>query len=120
MSAARQRPLRRMTYTPVAPMSAGAPVARCPSNEPESSGDGGGTANAASDNDEQGDTVTIGFSAPAADHGWMAGITEAARQVDDEYDDVELNDAEGTNDVGAQISQVETFINDGVDALVLL
>jgi ribose transport system substrate-binding protein len=119
MSAARQRPFRRMTYTAVALMSAGALVAGCTSNEPESSGDGGGNA-AASDNDEQGDTVTIGFSAPAADHGWMAGITEAARAVDDEYDDVELVVAEGTNDVGAQISQVETFINDGVDAIVLL
>jgi ribose transport system substrate-binding protein len=120
MSAARQRPFRRLSYTAVALLSAGALVAGCTSNEPESSGDGGGTANAASDNDEEGDDVVIGFSAPAADHGWMAGITEAARQVDEEYDDVELRVAEGTNDVGTQISQVETFINDGVDAIVLL
>ena len=118
MSAARQRPFRRMTYTAVALMSAGALVAGCTSNEPESSGDGGNAA--ASDNDEEGDNVVIGFSAPAADHGWMAGITEAARAVDEEYDDVELRVAEGTNDVGTQISQVETFINDGVDAIVLL
>ena len=119
MSAARQRPFRRLTYTAVALMSAGALVAGCTSNEPESSGDGGGNA-AASDNDEEGDNVVIGFSAPAADHGWMAGITEAARAVDEEYDDVELRVAEGTNDVSTQISQVETFINDGVDAIVLL
>ncbi len=119
MSAARLRPFRRVSYTAVALISAGALVAGCTSNEPESSGDSG-TANAASDNDEEGDTVRIGFSAPAADHGWMAGITEAARQVDEEYDDVELIVAEGTNDVSAQISQVETFINDGVDAIVLL
>jgi len=119
MSAARQRPFRRMTYTAVALMSAGALVAGCTSNEPENSGGGGGNA-AASDNDEEGDNVVIGFSAPAADHGWMAGITEAARAVDEEYDDVELRVAEGTNDVGTQISQVETFINDGVDAIVLL
>ncbi len=58
MSAARQRPFRRMTYTAVALMSAGALVAGCTSNEPESSGDGGGT-NAASDNDEEGDNVVI-------------------------------------------------------------
>lgn len=120
MSAARQRPFRRVSYTAVALLSAGALVAGCTSNEPESSGDGGGTANAASDNDEEGETVRIGFSAPAADHGWMAGITEAARQVDEEYDDVELIVAEGTNDVSTQISQVETFINEGVDAIVLL
>ena len=81
---------------------------------------GGGGNNAASPNDEAGDTVTIGFSAPAADHGWMAGITEAARAAAEEYEDVDLQVAEGTNDVSAQISQVETFINDGVDAIVLL
>ena len=27
----------------------------------------------------EGDTVTIGFSAPAADHGWMGAITSAAQ-----------------------------------------
>jgi ribose transport system substrate-binding protein len=50
----------------------------------------------------------------------MAGITEAARAAAEEFGDVELTVAEGTNDVGTQISQVETFINDGVDAIVLL
>ncbi|MET0931132.1 MAG: substrate-binding domain-containing protein, partial [Aeromicrobium sp.] len=72
------------------------------------------------DNDKSGDTVTIGFSAPAADHGWMGAITKAAVAQADEYDDVELKVAEGTNDVNLQISQVETFINDKVDAIVLL
>ena len=36
------------------------------------------------------------------------------------YSDVELKSAEGTNDANQQISQVETFINDKVDAIVLL
>lgn len=99
-------------------------LAACTSND---SGDddndetsGGTSAAAAGSNDESGDTVVIGFSAPAADHGWMGSITESAQTVADEYDDVELRVAEGTNDVSVQISQVETFINDGVDAIVLL
>lgn len=75
---------------------------------------------AAGGNDEAGDTVTIGFSAPAADHGWMAAITENVRALQDQYEDLDLQIAEGTNDVNQQISQVETFINDGVDAIVLL
>ncbi|UOY01716.1 substrate-binding domain-containing protein [Blastococcus sp. PRF04-17] len=107
--------------TAVAFVGAGALVAGCTSNEPENQGSGGGGGgNAASSNDETGDTVVIGFSAPAADHGWMAGITEAARAEAENYEDVELRVAEGTNDVNTQISQVETFINDGVDAIVLL
>ena len=122
MSAARQRPYRRLMTTAVALVGAGALVTGCTSNEPESSsseGDGGG-GGAVSANDDPGDTVTIGFSAPAADHGWIAGITESAQAEADKYEDVEFRIAEGTNDVSTQISQVETFINDGVDAIVLL
>jgi ribose transport system substrate-binding protein len=77
-------------------------------------------AAAAGSNDEEGETVTIGFSAPAADHGWMAAITNNVRELADDYPDLDLQIAEGTNDVNLQISQVETFINDGVDAIVLL
>ena len=29
-------------------------------------------------NDEPGDKIIIGFSAPAADHGWMGSITKSA------------------------------------------
>jgi len=84
----------------------------------DSSGDA--PAAAASGNDEEGDPVTIGFSAPAADHGWMGAITQNVRDLAEEYPDIDLQVAEGTNDVNLQISQVETFINDGVDAIVLL
>src|SRR3954449_5615995 len=82
---------------------------------------GGGTSQAAAgSNDDAGDKVVIGFSAPAADHGWMGSITQSAKDVAAQYDDVELRVADGTNDVNLQISQVETFINDKVDAIVLL
>ncbi|MEP7112828.1 MAG: substrate-binding domain-containing protein [Ilumatobacteraceae bacterium] len=74
----------------------------------------GGTAAAS------GKKVVIGFSAPAADHGWMAAITNSAKATAGRYDDIDLRVAEGTNDVNLQISQVETFINEGVDAIVLL
>src|SRR5690349_12014745 len=82
------------------------------SSDDDSSDDAKGgatTAAAAGSNDETGDTVTIGFSAPAADHGWMGSITASAKAEADKYDDVDLKVAEGTNDVNLQISQVETF-----------
>jgi len=98
-------------------------LAACTSND-SGGGDeklGGGTSQAAAgSNDDSGDKVVIGFSAPAADHGWMGSITASAKKVAGQYDDVELRVAEGTNDVNLQISQVETFINDKVDAIVLL
>jgi len=71
-------------------------------------------------NDETGDTITIGFSGPAADHGWLGAINSSAIAEAAKYPDIELIVAEGTNDANLQISQVETFINDGVDAIVLL
>jgi ABC-type sugar transport system substrate-binding protein len=96
-------------------------VTGCTSNEPESSsGDDGGAQNAASSNDDTGETVTIGFSGPAADHGWLAAINSSAVAEAEKYDDIELQTAEGTNDPSQQIAQVETFINNDVDAIVLL
>ncbi|MFP7762319.1 substrate-binding domain-containing protein [Marisediminicola sp. LYQ134] len=71
-------------------------------------------------NEESGDTVVIGFSGPAADHGWLGAINSAALAEAEKYDDIDLRVAEGTNDANLQISQVEGFINDGVDAIVLL
>lgn len=79
---------------------------------------GGSTADAGSGGSDG--TVTIGFSGPAADHGWLGAINTAAIAEADKYSDVDLIVAEGTNDANLQISQVETFINDGVDAIVLL
>src|SRR5690606_32318729 len=98
-------------------------VAGCTSNEPQTEDDGGDDAAQAAPagaNDEPGETVTIGFSAPAADHGWMGAITTAAQEEADRFEDIDLQVAEGTNDVNVQISQVEQFINDGVDAIVVL
>jgi ribose transport system substrate-binding protein len=97
-------------------------VAGCTSNTPEedSSSEGSDAAKAVSANDDPGTKVTIGFSGPAADHGWLAAINSSALDEAKKYSDVELKTAEGTNDANLQISQIETFINDKVDAIVLL
>ena len=71
-------------------------------------------------NEAEGDTITIGFSGPAADHGWLGAINTAALAEAAKYPDIDLQVAEGTNDANLQITQVEGFINDGVDAIVLL
>ncbi len=116
------RPRRRRTLAAAAVLSV-AFLTACTSNAPAEEDEGGGgdtAAQAVSDNDEAGEQVVIGFSAPAADHGWMGAITSAAEAEAENYEDVELRVAEGTNDVNLQISQIEQFINDGVDAIVLL
>jgi ribose transport system substrate-binding protein len=98
-------------------------LAACTSNTPEAEENTNNNAPqgaAAGKNDEPGQKVRIGFSAPAADHGWMGAITKATQAEAKKFSDVELIVAEGTNDVNLQISQVETFINQKVDAIVLL
>ncbi|NOL45941.1 substrate-binding domain-containing protein, partial [Kribbella sandramycini] len=94
-------------------------LAACTSNTPEAEKNNAPAtqAVAAGKNDEPGKKVKIGFSAPAADHGWMGAITKATQAEAKKYSDVELLVAEGTNDVNLQISQVETFINQKVDAI---
>jgi len=103
-------------------------VTGCTSNTPEptnasggggNSGNGGG-ADTVSSNDEPGETVTIGFSGPAADHGWLAAVNSSAIAEAENFEDVKLLTAEGTNDASLQISHIENFINQQVDAIVLL
>ncbi|MDO8142948.1 substrate-binding domain-containing protein [Isoptericola sp. 178] len=122
---ARMNRRQRMLGIPAALAASALLLTGCVSNEPaeeesEASSEEGGGSTAVSDNDEAGEEVVIGFSAPAADHGWMGAITSAAEAEAENYDDVDLRVAEGTNDVNVQISQIEGFIADGVDAIVLL
>lgn len=88
---------------------------------------GNSTANTANTNvkpsgsgTKPGKHVTIGFSAPAADHGWTGAISTNAQDQAKRYSDVTLQATASTNDVNAQIAAVQTLINKKVDALVIL
>jgi ribose transport system substrate-binding protein len=94
-------------------------LASCTSNESSDTG----TSNAkqvGGDNAQPGKPITMGFSAPAADHGWIGAITKNAAAQAKEFSEVTFKATEGTNDVNLQISQVETLINDKVNVLVIL
>ncbi len=102
-------------------IGATAVLAGCTSNEtPNAGATNAAVAGTSGANSQPGKAVTIGFSAPAADHGWMAAMTKNARAQAAEFSDVTLKATEGTNDVNQQIAQVETLINDKVDVLVIL
>jgi ribose transport system substrate-binding protein len=105
-------------------LGAGAALSACTSNSAASSSSassqGATAAGNSSGNDAPGKHVTIGFSAPAADHGWIGAITTNAKTQAGKYSDVTLQAVEGSNDVNQQISQVQTLIDKKVDALVIL
>ena len=52
----------------------------CTSNASESDSGSNAEPQAVSANDDPGETVTIGFSGPAADHGWLAAINSSAQE----------------------------------------
>src|SRR5262249_37643741 len=79
---------RRRMLLGGAAVGAGALLAGCTSNETNS--DTGQTKVAQGNNAAPGQTVTIGFSAPAADHGWIRAITDNAKSQAGKYSDVKL------------------------------
>ncbi|MFK4759558.1 substrate-binding domain-containing protein [Microbacterium sp. ZW T5_45] len=95
-------------------------MAGCTSDGSETEEDAGAQGTTSEENTASGDTVVIGWSGPEADHGWLGAINSGAINAAESFDDVELRQAEGTNDASQQIAAVEQFINEGVDAIVLL
>ncbi|MDP9181798.1 MAG: substrate-binding domain-containing protein [Actinomycetota bacterium] len=67
-----------------------------------------------------GKKVKIAFSAPAADHGWMAAITKNAKAQAAKYKDVEFISTEGAADAAAQVAQIESLIARKPDVLIIL
>ncbi|OUC99455.1 sugar ABC transporter substrate-binding protein [Streptosporangium minutum] len=118
-----ERVARRGFLVGGAVIGAGALVTACTGNTPapEAAASGAAPAPAATGgNDAPGDKVVIGFSAPAADHGWIAAIAKNAEAAAKQYTDVEFKPVEPTNDINAQISAVESLIAAKVAALVIL
>ncbi|MEP6481557.1 MAG: substrate-binding domain-containing protein, partial [Rhodoglobus sp.] len=115
MLGAKKRRLHLFIATGTAILLAGS-IAGC------TAGGGGGSIEPTNNtgNGNSGKQITIGFSGPAADHGWLGAINSGAIAEAAKYPDITLKVAEGTNDANLQISQVESFINDKVDAIVLL
>ena len=96
-------------------------LAACTSNEnapttaQTKGADSGTNPNAAA-----GKQVTIGFSAPAADHGWIAAITNNAKAQAGAYADVTFKQVEAGKDAAAQRAVLDTLIAEKPDVIVLL
>ncbi|MEU5881870.1 substrate-binding domain-containing protein [Spirillospora sp. NPDC047279] len=101
-------------------IGAGALTAGCTSNDEKDPAPAAQVGNAGGDNDKPGKQVTIGFSAPAADHGWIGAIAKNAQAAAKQYSDVTYKPVEPTNDINQQISAVESLISQKVGVLVLL
>ena len=109
---------RRLLFGGAA-VGAGVLLAGCTSNETEPTA-AQTKAAAAGGNAEPGKKVVIGFSAPAADHGWIAAITNNAKAQAQAYSDVEFKSVEAGADAAAQRAALSTLISQKPDVIVLL
>ncbi|MGN9809003.1 substrate-binding domain-containing protein [Micromonospora sp. BQ11] len=109
---------RRLLFGGAA-VGAGVLLAGCTSNE-DSPTAAQTKAAAAGANSEPGKRVVVGFSAPAADHGWIAAITNNAKAQAAAYSDVEFKTVEAGADAAAQRAALSTLISQKPDVIVLL
>ncbi|MEV1288801.1 substrate-binding domain-containing protein [Micromonospora sp. NPDC049679] len=111
---------RRRLLLGGAAVGAGALLTACTSNEssPQSAQTKG--ADGANPNAAAGKKVVVGFSAPAADHGWLAAITNNAKSQAAAYSDVEFKSVEAGADAAAQRAAIDTLIAQKPDVIVML
>ncbi len=66
-----------------------------------------------------GDVITVGFAQTGSESGWRSANTESMKAAFSEENGFELIFNAADNDPAAQISAVRSFINQGVDAIVI-
>ena len=81
-----------------------------------SEGDGAGTTEASGDS---GEMITVGFAQTGSESGWRSANTESMQAAFSEENGFELVFNAADNDPAAQIAAVRSFINQGVDAIVI-
>ncbi|MEV6306451.1 substrate-binding domain-containing protein [Actinoplanes sp. NPDC051861] len=109
---------RRRVLFGGAAVGAGALLTACTSNDTANNAQV--NTNASNDNAAPGTKVVIGFSAPAADHGWIAAITNNAKAQAEQYSDVELKLTEAGSDAAAQRAAISTLIAEKPSIIVML
>ncbi|XVU27031.1 substrate-binding domain-containing protein [Actinoplanes sp. CA-054009] len=112
---------RRRVLFGGAAVGAGALLTACTSNTPENNAQVNTNTDAsANPNAAPGQKVVIGFTAPAADHGWIAAITNNAKAQAAAYPDVEFKPVEAGADAAAQRAAISTLISQKPTVIVML
>jgi ribose transport system substrate-binding protein len=112
---------RRRILFGTAAVAGGAALTACTSNTPSENTQINTDQNTdANPNAAPGTKVVIGFSAPAADHGWVAAITSNAKAQAAAYKDVELKSVEAGADAAAQRAAISTLIAQKPNVIVML
>ncbi|AGL15174.1 substrate-binding domain-containing protein [Actinoplanes sp. N902-109] len=111
---------RRRVLFGGAALGTGVALAACTSNAPSENTQINSQQQTTDENAASGRKVVIGFSAPAADHGWVAAITNNAKAQAGAYSDVEFRSVEAGADAAAQRAALSTLIAQKPTVIVLL
>ena len=86
-------------------------TAGCGSSDDSSDGDSGGGGGD--------DTIKVGFAQTGSESGWRSANTESMKKAFSSENGFDLVFNAADNDTAAQIAAVRSFINQGVDAIVI-
>ncbi|MEH6650368.1 MAG: substrate-binding domain-containing protein [Motiliproteus sp.] len=68
----------------------------------------------------QADTLVIGAPMPTFADKWLSYLFEGVREFDEQHDDVVIKMTDANEDTSRMLNDVENFIDDGVDALLVV
>jgi ribose transport system substrate-binding protein len=91
----------------------------CQGGNTSTAGSTAGTSGSGATAPKSGKRFVVGISIPAADHGWTAGLKYWAEQSAKQYPEIDWH-IQDAKEPGEQISQLENFQTQGVDALVIV
>ncbi len=112
---------RRRLFAVGSAVGAGVLLTACTGNDSNDSNTNNQTVNNnQGDNATPGKAIKVGFSAPAADHGWIAAITANAEAQAKRYSEVTFVPVAAGKDVTEQRPAVEALISQKPDVIVLL
>ena len=112
---------RRRLFAVGSAVGAGVLLTACTGNAKAETNKGNQTVNNnAGENTTPGKAIKIGFSAPAADHGWIAAITANAKAQAGKFSEVTWDAVAAGKDVTEQRPAVESLIAKKVDVIVIL
>ncbi len=69
---------------------------------------------------EKKDKIVIGAAMPIFDDKWLSYLYDSIKAVDEADDSIEVVMVDAKNDSGKQLSQMETFVTQKVDAIILI
>lgn len=78
-----------------------------------------GTTDTGSSGNASGDTITVGFAQTGSESGWRSANTDSMKTAFSAENGFDLVFNAADNDPAAQITAVRSFINQGVDAIVI-